>query len=188
MNLDIFHFLNGLMHEYLVLDYLMVFLIRGSDIIVPGLLVAFFLFGFYRKRPAFRHVAIHAFCLMLSGLLIGRVIGLIVDKSRPLYAMESVNVLLTHSDNSSFPSNHTTFIFAAAFAFYFFHKRIGIALAVLGLFVGVAKVFMAHHFPIDIVMTIIYVAVLATFYRLFLLDRVSRLYDYLESKALSRFE
>ncbi len=67
---------------------------------------------------------------------------------RPHIAIDSVSV----SDSLySFPSGHVTFFFAIATALYFYHRKLAYAVALFGLAVGLARVDIGYHYPIDIV-------------------------------------
>ena len=67
---------------------------------------------------------------------------------RPHIALDS----LTLSDSLySFPSGHTTFFFALAMAMYFYHRKLAYSIALFGMAVGLARVSIGYHYPIDII-------------------------------------
>ena len=54
--------------------------------------------------------------------------------------------------NSAFPSGHMAFYFAIAFVLYFLgHKRCSIFFSATLLLMGISRVFVGVHWPIDIV-------------------------------------
>lgn len=61
------------------------------------------------------------------------------------------NTLIPHAADSSFPSDHLTLLWAVAFSFLM-HRRprwAGLLLAVLGLPVAWARIYLGVHFPLD---------------------------------------
>jgi len=95
--------------------------------------------------------ALNAFYVALIGLLINYVIGLFYYHPRP-FAEGLGNLLISHSNDSSFPSDHATLAFAISLGFLY-SKEYYIALAsfVFAIIVGFARVFVGVHFPFDIV-------------------------------------
>ena len=63
------------------------------------------------------------------------------------------HTLIPHAADSSFPSDHLTLLWAVAFSFLM-HRSLrlaGMALALLGLPVAWARIFLGVHFPLDMV-------------------------------------
>lgn len=120
-------------------DYLVYFLITGAALIY-----------FLVKREArFHYVLVVGLSVILSRLAITELIRLIWHRSRP-FIDHQVNQIIEHSASGSFPSGHVAFLFALAMAVYFFHKNWGIVFLILGLLVGLARVFVGIHYPLDI--------------------------------------
>jgi undecaprenyl-diphosphatase len=68
---------------------------------------------------------------------------------RPLVALGAPH--LFEKTSNSFPSGHTTFMFALATAVYFFgHKKLAFMLYTSGLLIGIARVIAGVHYPYDI--------------------------------------
>ncbi len=61
------------------------------------------------------------------------------------------DILLKSESIYAFPSGHTTFMFALATVLYFHHKKLAYATYVIGLAIGIARVYIGVHYPIDIV-------------------------------------
>lgn len=61
-------------------------------------------------------------------------------------------LLIPHGTETSFPSDHATFMFSIAFAFIILDefRIIGIVFSLLALIGGMARVFVGVHFPVDI--------------------------------------
>jgi len=112
------------------------------------IVIEILLYFIFKKKG----VAILAFISMVLALAINKIIGLIYFHNRP-FVDNLGTLLVSHSADSSFPSDHTTFIFSIAiFLFLTLENRlVGWILLVLALLGGVARVFVGVHYPFDIV-------------------------------------
>ncbi len=61
------------------------------------------------------------------------------------------DILLKSESIYAFPSGHTTFFFALATVLYFHHKKLAYITYVMATAVGVARVYIGVHYPIDII-------------------------------------
>ena len=85
------------------------------------------------------------------GLLLNVVAGSLWHHDRPFVDHPHKTVLLVHhvADNS-FPSDHTTVAFAAAFAVLVFYRRLGALLVLAAIGVAFARVLVGVHYPVDV--------------------------------------
>lgn len=86
----------------------------------------------------------------LAGLLIAQAIGLLWQHPRP-FAMGLGHQFIAHAADSSFPSDHLTLLWGVAFSFLM-HQRArlaGTVLALLGVLVAWARIYLGVHFPLD---------------------------------------
>jgi undecaprenyl-diphosphatase len=124
------------------------FLADGLIWIVPAGLII----GWLRGSSATRQALIAATVSGLAGLLINQLIGLVWYHPRPFEAGIG-QTLIPHVQDSSFPSDHLTLIWAIAFSFLL-HEQARLAgwvLALLGVPVAWARIYLGVHFPLDIV-------------------------------------
>ncbi len=91
-----------------------------------------------------------AFSVVL-GLLLNVVAGSLWHHDRPFVDHPRNTVLLVHhvADNS-FPSDHATVAFAAAFAVLVFYRRVGALLVLAAIGVAAARLLVGVHYPIDV--------------------------------------
>ncbi len=94
------------------------------------------------------------FCIYsaIVGLLLNYFITLFYFHPRPF--MDKIGtILIYHVPETSFPSDHTTFMASIALMLLFFKRiqKIGILLVALALIGGMARVFAGIHYPFDIV-------------------------------------
>ncbi len=65
--------------------------------------------------------------------------------------LKNIQNLVSHPNvTDSFPSGHTTLVFAFAISIYLYNKKIGIFLIILSVFVGISRIIVGVHFPLDI--------------------------------------
>ncbi|HEY8908323.1 MAG TPA: undecaprenyl-diphosphatase [Rhodoferax sp.] len=108
--------------------------------------------GWLRGSDRTRMLMLEATASGLAGLLINQVIGLFWQHPRP-FMMGLGHTFIPHVADSSFPSDHLTLIWSVAFSFLL-HQRprfAGVVLALLGLPVAWARIYLGVHFPLDMV-------------------------------------
>jgi undecaprenyl-diphosphatase len=116
--------------------------------LIPMCLVAGWLWGTERTRKLMLEAAASG----LAGLLIAQIIGLLWFHPRP-FAVGLGHQLIPHVPNASFPSDHLTLLWAVSFSLLS-HPRtrlLGGVLALMGLPVAWARIFVGVHFPLDMV-------------------------------------
>lgn len=124
-------------------------LARWAILLGPAMLVGLWLAGGAEERRA-------AVAATLAGLLavgFAAVLSSIVFEPRPFVEGLARNVL-DHADDSGFPSDHATALFALSFALCLrpppLVPQLWLPALALALGVGWARVFLGVHFPVDI--------------------------------------
>lgn len=151
----IFSQLNGLALQWSWFDYIVIFFAVYVPWILAGVLFLFVLRNF---KKYFKWIAGAAFSAILGGALV-LVINSVFYRARP-FVLRDINLLLQHLPNSSFPSFHTTTLFAAGFFLYAkkFHPKLNTRecrwgsyiFLFISLLVAVSRVIAGVHWPIDI--------------------------------------
>lgn len=108
--------------------------------------------GSMRSKLAAASAAIAA----VLGLVVNGLLGHLWYHARPFADHPKQTVLLVHhgADNS-FPSDHATVAFAVAFAVLVFHRRLGIVLVALAFGVGLDRILVGVHYPVDVATSLI---------------------------------
>ncbi|WP_444912894.1 undecaprenyl-diphosphatase [Microbulbifer sp. PAAF003] len=88
---------------------------------------------------------------VLLGMLMSYIISIFYYHSRP-FVNNLGTQLVEHAPDSSFPSDHTTFIFSIAIVLLFNKSTrvIGAVLCLLSVVSGLSRVFVGVHYPLDI--------------------------------------
>jgi undecaprenyl-diphosphatase len=108
------------------------------------------LVGWLSGAEKTRKLMLQATASAIIGMLLNQLIGLFWQHPRP-FMMGLGHTFVPHVADSSFPSDHLTLLWAVAFSFLF-HRRlraIGLMLALLGLPVAWARIYVGVHFPLD---------------------------------------
>jgi len=166
---QLFKLINDFATKNLYLDWLGIFAAKYLIFVIVAISLSLFI----RNRLA----AINAFISSIIALAINYLISLIYFRPRP-FVSHLVNLLISKpASDKSFPSDHTALAFALAFSIYFslrqaqgkLNKKLGIFLLVLALIVGLGRIYVGVHYPLDILG-----GILVGFLTAFLVKRVKK--------------
>lgn len=98
-----------------------------------------------------RKSSVVAGCSVLLGLLFNHVVSWFYFHPRPFMQNLGTN-LVSHAPDTSFPSDHTTFLFCIAMYLLLDSntRKLGGVLCVLAGLGGLARVYVGVHFPLDV--------------------------------------
>ncbi|MGC9000519.1 undecaprenyl-diphosphatase [Caldisericum sp.] len=141
-----FRFINSFAGSNVSLDKAMIFAAQYLIYTVPLFLLALWIMGNDKKKKE----ALLVFLSVLASLTLAWLITKFYYHPRP-FVVGLGKELIKHAADSSFPSDHATFIFAVAFALLLI-KEYWESLIFFALFlaVGFARVYCGIHFPYDI--------------------------------------
>ena len=147
LNSTFFLLINQFAGNSAVIDYLAIFVAEAMPFLLIALMLGLWFFGSVNKQ----RISFFAGYSVLLALFISYLIGLVYFHPRPFVAHLGTQ-LVEHAPDASFPSDHTTFIFAIAFMYLFSKstRSLGIWLCLLSLLAGLARVFVGVHYPFDI--------------------------------------
>jgi len=145
LNQSIFLKINYLVNSSNILDNVAIFSAEYMPYFFIFLEIVLY-FGLKKKNTA-----IFAFMSMVLALTFNKLIGMVYFHTRPFVDNLGVT-LVSHLPDNSFPSDHTTFIFAIAIFIYINleNKIIGEIVLPLALIGGVSRIFTGVHYPFDI--------------------------------------
>lgn len=145
-NLALFSMLNAPAHPGTVPISLAIFFSNYVIWAVPLL----FALGWLRGPEPLRKALLEATAAAMAGLSLAQFLGLIWPHPRP-FMIPVGHTLISHVADPSFPSDHLTLLWTVAFSLlrHPLTRPLGRALALLGLPVAWARIYVGVHFPLD---------------------------------------
>jgi undecaprenyl-diphosphatase len=118
---------------------------------MPVVIILILAYLWIQNGNNYRNIVLYGIYASLIGLAINLIIGLIYFHPRP-FMIQLGTQLFHYPVETSFPSDHTTFMISIALTLIYFKETriVGIGLFILGLIGGFARVFSGVHFPFDI--------------------------------------
>lgn len=145
-NISLFFQVFNLNGRFQILDQLMIF---GATHLIY-LAILFVLFLGLKGKTADKK----AFLLILLGLpiavLLIKVIHLFFIESRPFVTFHFLPIVAEKAD-ASFPSRHATISAVIAFSYTYFKSKWAPLILFIMLWVGISRIFVGVHFPLDII-------------------------------------
>lgn len=146
LNVKIFQWIHSGAGDHPVVDGFAVFFAEGGPYLLAALFVVLWFFVGKNKKTALLEATEAA----VIGLVINQLIGLFYFHPRP-YMVGLCTPLFPHDPETSFPSDHATLLFAAAF--YLLLARTwaarGIPLLTVAVLTAWGRVYSGIHFPFD---------------------------------------
>jgi undecaprenyl-diphosphatase len=120
-------------------------------VVVPLILLLWFLPGARAGRAFRQRVAFVAVVAAVLALAAGMAAGQLYSDSRPFVSDPGTRLLISHSADNGFPSDHALVSFAVAGGLFAWRWMAGLAVAIMATFIGIARIFVGVHWPLDIV-------------------------------------
>lgn len=144
--------LNGLAGRSALLDRVMEAVATHLIILVAVVLLALW---FWPARSGDRamsqRLVLAAVLGALGALAVGGLIGALHPEARPFVADHDTRLLIAHVADNGLPSDHALVSFGAAGAVLWWRRLVGALLVVVGLLIGIARVYVGVHWPGDII-------------------------------------
>ena len=146
LNVKIFQWIHAGAGTRPVVDSLAVFFAEGGPWMMAALFVVLWFFVNKNKKLSLLEASDAA----VFGLIINQVIAFFYFHPRP-YMEGLCAPLFSHAAETSFPSDHVTLLFAAAFYLLMVRDRVayGIFLLIIAILTAWARVYCGVHFPFD---------------------------------------
>ncbi|MEK7187664.1 MAG: phosphatase PAP2 family protein [Patescibacteria group bacterium] len=122
-------------------EYLPYFLITG---------IFFFVFSYKTWRKRVTVFSFLVFVPLLARGVIGYLIGFLFPVARPFVVFEFIP-LVGRVPDAAFPSGHATIFFSLALALFVFNRTWGWSYFLAACAIGIARVFVGVHWPMDII-------------------------------------
>lgn len=128
-------------------EWIVIFSVQYLYLFIACIALGYFLIA--RKSVKLHEVAIISLMAFGLALVIDKILNQIIDSPRP-FVIEKVSPLVSHVADNGFPSEHALLVFLIAGTVFLLNKKMGIALSILALGVGVGSVLARVHHPIDV--------------------------------------
>ena len=185
MNMELFRLINNLANKNGVLDGIMIFFSKYVPYIFMVVIAIVFILGITKKNFDYRKVAVNTFVITVINLVLSFIIGGIYYVDRP-FVNNEVNLLYTHTKDASFPSDHATGTMSIALGFGKYNKLVSIILTILSVIVGFSRIYVGHHYPLDVIGAYLLVFTTSYIYNFKLRSKVETLYEIVEKKMATR--
>lgn len=146
-NISAFLFINQYAGKNKIVDNILISAVE----IIPYLFILVLICLWLSSDDERKKSSLHAGLAALLGMLTSNVISSFYYHPRP-FVKNLGSQLIEHAADSSFPSDHTTFVFSIA-VMLLFNKAtrvVGGALCIFSFISSLSRVFGGVHFPIDI--------------------------------------
>jgi len=152
MDLQIFRLINDLALKSDILDLVGVFFARY---LIWLLFFIVIVLGFLPPNKKGETISkANAIKAILAGLIswgIALVVGYFFFRARPFVSYD-VNLLIDLPITSkSFPSEHAAVSFAFGCTLFLFSKKIGICFLIAALLIGLSRIYVGVHYPLDVI-------------------------------------
>jgi undecaprenyl-diphosphatase len=155
LNDNIFKAINHFAGSNVVLDKLGIIIAEYFPIFFILLLIYLWF-----KKDEFKKIVLYSGYSVILGIFLNFLITLFYFHPRP-FMEQTGKLLVNHIPETSFPSDHTTFMLSIAFMLLYFKRtrKVGVILFLLGLIGGISRVFCGLHYPFDIIGSVVVAAV-----------------------------
>lgn len=125
------------------------------SIIVAGV---YWLMASKQKKIDILKLAIISFPL---SYILTKILEKFIYDPRP-FVVDHIKPLIAHAADNGFPSDHTLLTATIAAAVFAYNKKLGLALFVISLAIGIARILAQIHHPLDIIGSVV-IGVSATY-------------------------
>lgn len=165
----IFNFIHQLVGKSRLLDLSAIFFADYSGYILI-LITLVLIFSVKKYKDRLYRLAFISLTLLLSNGIFTETIRFFFFRKRPFVELGFAPLIAKSAAEASLPSGHASFFFALAFAiFYLGEKRWSMIFLAISFLMGIARVYVGVHWPLDIVFGIA-VAFISAFIVKFLLE------------------
>lgn len=112
-------------------------------------LVALFIIYLVRGRHELKKIITFTIFVLPTSYIVAKILSSFFYDARP-FVINHFTPLLSHAADNGFPSDHSLLSFALASVIFCFNKKWGIAFFILGIIIGLSRVYVGIHWPVDI--------------------------------------
>ncbi len=151
MNDMVQDWINGLAGHSTALDISMKLLAKDAIFLVPFILIALWFWPAGSQQATNQRLAASAFFAVFLALGFATVLGHLYHEARPFTSDLSTKLLIHHSADNAFPSDHATVVFAVTGAILYWRRLLGSVCLGLAALVAIARIYVGVHWPSDVI-------------------------------------
>ncbi|WP_044641204.1 undecaprenyl-diphosphatase [Risungbinella massiliensis] len=145
-NIDVFRAINDLGKEFSSLNPVVIF-VAEYTLYLLALSIVVYWFTYHNGN---RVMVIRGGVAFILAEIAGKIAGLLHSHYQPFAVLSNVSKLVEHEIDNSFPSDHTILFFSFCFSFWLANKKSGWPWLVLAFCVGISRIWVGVHYPIDV--------------------------------------
>lgn len=149
LNQSGFTFLNNLTSHNGLVDWLFAFFARDL-IYILLLLVPILIWRYERTRRGRAYFTLLTLLSLTFSEIILNLFRYFYNNPRPFDAIEGLEPIISHASSSSFPSGHMMRLVPLALIMYYLKPKIGIWFVLGAILMGISRVIVGVHWPLDI--------------------------------------
>jgi membrane-associated phospholipid phosphatase len=149
LHIELFSLLNSFSGLHPALDSVLLFLANGTGVVLFLIIVILVLLRERNGRRSLQLLA-HILIPVFIAIVFSEVLKALFQAPRPWVSLNDVRTLFEYGGFDSFPSGHATTYSALALSAYFYSKRIGVFFGIVALSIGLSRVAVGIHWPLDI--------------------------------------
>src|SRR3989344_3630348 len=148
---NLFNFIHQLVGKSRLLDLIAIFFADYSGYILI-LIALVIIFSTKKYKDRIYNLAYISLALLLSTGIFTQTIRFFFFRQRPFAELGFIPLIKQSSFEAAFPSGHASFFFALAFAIYYLgERRWSLIFLIISLIMGISRVYVGVHWPLDIV-------------------------------------
>ncbi|GAB0167854.1 undecaprenyl-diphosphatase [Lysinibacillus sp. CTST325] len=146
ININLFRIINNLGKELPFTNLPMIIIAEYTVLC----LAIFVILYWFTKNSENKVMLISAGMAFILAEIIGKLAGLLHFNQQPFAVLSNTNQLIDKAINNSFPSDHTILFFSFCMSFWLFKKGKWIVWVLLAVLVGVSRIWVGVHYPLDV--------------------------------------
>jgi undecaprenyl-diphosphatase len=184
-NLTMLRVINNLGKEFPIFNPLAIFFAEHMVFVLAAILLFYWLTGSHYDK---KMVVGGALAFFLAEV-IAKTIGFLYSHHQPFALFPNINQLIPHEIDNSFPSDHTILFFSFAVSTFLHHKRRGLILLFVAALVGLSRIWVGVHYPVDVLFGVLIATISAILSFIFLkqiTEKIVRFYESVEAFLFSK--
>ena len=146
INNDLFRMINSLGKEFQFINLPMIIIAKYTVFFLAFFVIMFW----FTKNKENKIMIICASIAFILAETMGKFAGLFHFNHQPFAVLSNTNQLIEKAVDNSFPSDHTILFFSFCMSFWLFKKGRWVIWILLAILVGVSRIWVGVHYPLDV--------------------------------------